>query len=87
MLRVAGLALKSEPWDKEANWAKAERMVRDAAAAGAELVCAPEGFLEGYIVQEKGLTRAKYRSIGESVRRGPYVRKMRGLCAELRVGL
>ncbi|UCH34331.1 MAG: carbon-nitrogen hydrolase family protein, partial [Armatimonadota bacterium] len=71
----------------EANWAKAERMVRDAAAAGAELVCAPEGFLEGYIVQEKGLTRAKYRSIGESVRRGPYVRKMRGLCAELRVGL
>jgi predicted amidohydrolase len=83
MLRVAGLALQSRPWDKEANWKKAKRMLRQAAKEGAQLVCAPEGFLEGYVVQQKGLTQAKYRTVGESVRRGRYLRQMRGTCSEL----
>ena len=85
LLRVAGLALQSRGWDKEANWRKARRMLERAAKAGARLVCAPEGFLEGYIVQEKGLTRAKYRSIGESGRRGAYIRQMRQACADFGV--
>jgi len=83
VLRVAGLSLKSRPWDKEANWRKAKRMLRRAAKSGAQLVCAPEGFLEGYVVQQKGLTPARYRAVGESTRRGTYVREMRRLCAEL----
>ena len=87
MVRVAGLSLKSQPWDKDANWRKAQRLLRRAAAQGAELVCAPEGFLEGYIVQEKGLTRARYRTAGESVRRSPYLRQMRALCADLGIYL
>lgn len=87
MTVVAGLSLRSIPWDKKANWRKANRMVRRAVKDGAKLVCAPEGFLEGYIVQQKGLTRDRYRSIGESVRRGEYVREMRGLCSELGVYL
>ena len=87
MVRVAGLSLKSRRWDKAANWRKAKRMLHRAARAGAELVCAPEGFLEGYIVQEQGLTRDRYRAVGESVRRGAYVKEMRALCAELGVYL
>jgi predicted amidohydrolase len=87
MTMVAGLSLRSIPWDKKANWRKANRMVRRAAKDGAQLICAPEGFLEGYIVQEKGLTRERYRSIGESLRRGEYIREMRDLCAELGVYL
>jgi len=87
MVRVAGISLKSRPWDKAANWRKARRLLRRAAAQGAGLVCAPEGFLEGYIVQEKGLTRARYRSAGESVRRGEYIREMRRLCADLGIYL
>ena len=83
LLRVAGLALQSRRWDREANWRKAKRMLERAAKTGAQVVCAPEGFLEGYIVQEKGLTRAKYRSVGESVRRGAYIRQMRQACADL----
>ena len=87
MVKVAGLSLRSIPWDKKANWRKANRMVRRAAKEGAKLICAPEGFLEGYIVQEKGLTRERYRSVGESLRRGEYIREMRELCAELGVYL
>jgi predicted amidohydrolase len=87
VLRVAGLALTSRPWDKDANWRKAKGMLQRAAKAGAKLVCAPEGFLEGYIVQERGLTRGKYRAIGESVRRGTHMRQMRQACADLGVHL
>jgi predicted amidohydrolase len=83
LLRIAGLALRSRRWDKETNWRKARRMLERAAKAGARLVCAPEGFLEGYIVQEKGLTRSRYRSIGESARRGSYIKRMRQACADL----
>jgi len=85
MVTVAGLSLESRAWDKESNWRKAELMLRQAAAKGAKLICAPEGFLEGYIVQEKGLTRVKYRSAGESVRRGKHISEMRRLCADLGV--
>jgi predicted amidohydrolase len=85
MLRIGGLALRSKPFDKDANWRKAERMLRQAARAGARLVCSPEGFLEGYIVQQPGLTRARYRALGESLQRGSYVRAMRRACAELGV--
>lgn len=83
MARVAGLAMESQPWDKQANWQKAARMLRQAADAGAQLVCAPEGFLEGYIVQEQGLTADRYRAIGEQVADGRYIGEMRRLCADL----
>ncbi len=85
MVRVAGLSLLSRKWDKEGNWRKAQRLLRRAARAGAQIVCSPEGFLEGYVVQEKGLTRAKYRTAGEAIRTSPYLRAMRELCAELKV--
>jgi len=87
MIRIAGLALQSKPGDKDGNWRKARRLVRRAAARGAQLVCAPEGFLEGYVVQQPGLTRAAYRAAGESVRRSRYLREMRDLCAELGIYL
>ena len=83
MVKVAGLAMKSRPWDKQANWQKAKRMLRQAARAAAQLVCAPEGFLEGYIVQEEGLTAERYRTIGEPVADGRHIGEMRRLCAEL----
>jgi len=28
MVRVAGISLASTPWDKDANWAKAQRLIR-----------------------------------------------------------
>lgn len=44
-LTVAALSLTPEPWAKLANLAKLERFTRQAAARGAQVVVAPEGYL------------------------------------------
>ena len=61
--QFAGLTLTPEPWNKEANFSKLEKFTRQAAAQGAQVVVAPEGFLEGYVGNEHrspGLSRDKY---------------------------
>src|SRR5688572_30464559 len=59
-LTIAALSLSPEPWNKQANLTKLEKYVRQAAGMGAQLVIAPEGFLEGYVGNQgrsPGLTR------------------------------
>lgn len=52
-VRVASAAVLPDKWDKEANWKRIERLVRQAATeGGAELVVTPEGALEGYVINE-----------------------------------
>jgi len=51
-IRVASLSILPVKWDKSANAKKIERMVRQAAGQGAQLVITPEGVLEGYVVGE-----------------------------------
>src|SRR4051812_45918421 len=88
-LTVAGLRIMPERWDKAANLAKFERSARDAAAQGAQLAIAPEGFLEGYVGNAKanpGLTREKYFAIGESID-GPSMTRVRSLARELKMYL
>ena len=46
-VKVAGIVLKWVRGDKEANYARAEPMIREAAARGAEIVCTPA---DGWIV-------------------------------------
>jgi hypothetical protein len=43
---LAGLKLIPIPWDKAANFAKLEHYARKAAAAGADFIVTPEGYLE-----------------------------------------
>ena len=86
---VAGLSLTPEPWNKEANFAKLERYAREAAAQGAQVVITPEGFLEGYVGNEKqtpGLTRERYLPAGETID-GPLMTRVRALARELKVYL
>jgi predicted amidohydrolase len=86
---VAALSLTPEPWDKKANYAKLERFVRQAAAQGAQVVVTPEGYLEGYVGNEKrtpGLTRERYLEAGEELN-GPYLRRAGALAAELKIYL
>jgi predicted amidohydrolase len=85
----AGLSLTPEPWNKEANFAKLERYARQAASMGAKVIATPEGFLEGYVGNEKrtpGLTEEQYRAAGESLD-GPLLRRVAALARELRVYL
>jgi len=86
---IAGVRVMPDKWDKPANLSKLERWARVAAAQGANLVVAPEGFLEGYVGNEKsnpGLTREKYFGIGEPID-GPLLSRVRGLARELKIYL
>ena len=51
-VRVAAISFKPVKLDLEGNAERLEKMFRRAAAEGAELAVAPEGVLEGYVVNE-----------------------------------
>lgn len=87
--RFAGLTLTPEPWDKEANFLKLSKFARQAAAQGAQVVVAPEGFLEGYVANKHrspNLTRDKYTSVGEAID-GPLMKRVSDLAKELKIYL
>jgi predicted amidohydrolase len=86
---VAGLSLMPEPWNKEANFQKLQRYARQAAAQGAQVIITPEGFLEGYVGNEKrtpALTRERYLTAGERID-GPVMKRIGALARELKVYL
>jgi predicted amidohydrolase len=88
-LTVAGLRIMPERWNKAANLAKFEHYARDAAAKGANLALAPEGFLEGYVGNTSAnpkTTEEKYRAAGEPID-GPSLRRVRDLARELKIHL
>src|SRR5262245_43001475 len=65
---LAGLKLLPTPWDKAANFNKLENYARKAAAAGADFIVTPEGYLEGYVGNDKmnpSLSPERYREIAE----------------------
>src|SRR5258708_2171876 len=86
---VAGLRVTPERWNKEANFAKLDLYARQASARGAKLVITPEGFLEGYVANDKqnpGISEERYRSIGEGID-GPLINRVRSLARELKIYL
>jgi beta-ureidopropionase len=88
-LTVAGLRIMPERWNKAANLEKFERYAREAAARGADLALAPEGFLEGYVANVKanpGVARDKYFAVAEPID-GPSLRRVGDLARELRIHL
>jgi predicted amidohydrolase len=88
-LTVAGLRIVPERWNKEANLLKFECFARAAAAQDVQLAIAPEGFLEGYVVNTKSnpcLMREKYFAIGEKID-GPALMRVRSLARELKMCL
>ncbi|MGD8237586.1 MAG: carbon-nitrogen hydrolase family protein [Armatimonadota bacterium] len=84
---LAGICQPRIRWDREKSYREAEALVKTAADRGAQIACLPEGALEGYIVQQKGLTPERYRSIGETVPDGEYVRRYRELARRLGIYL
>lgn len=82
-VRVAGIVLKWIRGDKEANWRRAEPLIREAAARGAEIVVTTECFLDGYAIADKSIPLETYRALGEPIPGGPYYRKLASLADEL----
>ena len=86
-VRVAGVVLKWIRGDKAANYRRAEPMIREAAAGGANIVCTTECFLDGYAIADKSIPLDTYRALGEVIPDGLYFQKLSRLAAELHVYL
>ncbi len=86
-VRVAGIVLKWIRTDKEANFRRAEAMIREAAAGGARIVCTTECFLDGYAIADKSIPLEFYRGLGERIPDGPYFKRLAALARELKIVL
>jgi predicted amidohydrolase/peroxiredoxin len=85
--RVAGVVLKWIRGDKDANYRRAEPMIREAAAHGARIVCTTECFLDGYAIADKSIPLDQYRALGEPIPEGEYFRRLSALAKELEIHL
>jgi len=86
-VRVAGIVLKWIRGDKEANWRRAQPMIREAAAGGARIVVTTECFLDGYAIEDTSIPLEVYRALGEPIPDGPYFRRIAALADELDIFL
>ena len=66
-VKVAGIVLKWVRGDKEANFRRAEPLIREAAGKGARIVCTTECFLDGYAIADKSIPLETYRKLGEPI--------------------
>jgi predicted amidohydrolase len=86
-VRVAGIVLKWLRTDKEANYARAEKLITDAAHGGAKLVCTSECFLDGYAIKDKSIPLDHYRALGEPIPGGQYYQRLARLADRLDIYL
>jgi len=86
-VRVAGIVLKWIRTDKEANFRRAEPMIREAAAAGARIVVTTECFLDGYAIADKSIPLDAYWALGEPIPEGRYFKRLATLADVLDVHL
>jgi predicted amidohydrolase len=90
--QLASLSFVPVKWDKAANLQRIEEMAKQAHARGADLIVAPEGAVEGYLINEvlKSPNRAemekRFFDIAEPTD-GPAVRRMQTLARSLSVHL
>lgn len=71
-------------WDRQANIATAEKLVREAAAKGAQIILVQELFETPYFCQKPN---PQYLQLATSVEENPAIRHFQKLAAELRVVL
>jgi predicted amidohydrolase len=86
-VRAAGIVLKWVRGDKEANYRRAEPLIREAARGGARIVITTECFLDGYAIADKSIPLQEYRALGEPIPSGKYYRRLAALAGELKVHL
>jgi gluconolactonase len=83
-VRIAGIVLKWVRGDKEANYRRAEPLIREAVQNKAQIVITTECFLDGYAIADKSIPLADYRSLGEPIPTGAYYKRLAALSAELK---
>lgn len=86
-LRVAGIVLKWVTANRELNYQRGERLIREAASKGARLVVTTECFLDGYAVRDMTIPVDEWRALGEPIPGGVYLGKLQALAEELDIHL
>ena len=86
-VRIAGIVLKWLCADEEANYRRGERMIREAAAGGAQIIVTTEGFLDGFMNGDRTIPLATYRALAERIPEGEYSQRFCRLAKELNVYL
>jgi predicted amidohydrolase len=78
-VRVAGIVLKWLRADKEVNYARAEKLIEQAARGKAQLVVTTECFLDGYAIKDKTIPLEDYRALGEPIPDGKFFQRLAAL--------
>ena len=88
-VKAAAISFIPKKMNLAANADKLEKAFRTAAEEGAELAVAPEGILEGYVVNEiiTGGLRAQRMLDAAVTMRSSYIKRFRGLARELKMCL
>ena len=84
-VKVAAISFVPAKWDIEGNANRLEKAFRKAAGKGAELALAPEGVLEGYVVNQivaEGVPPERMREVAVPID-GAEITRLRSLAAEL----
>lgn len=86
-VRVGLIKAVPVKWDLAANWATFEELFLRAVGSGAQIVCTPECFLDGYVTpDESGWPEPGFLDVAQPLD-GAYVRRARELAAAHRVHL
>lgn len=75
-------------WDLRGNWKTFEQLAESAVQKGAQIICTPECFLDGYVTTDKkGWTKERFRSISQSLTGKNYLWKAREFACKHKVHL
>lgn len=83
---ASALSIKPTKWDKAQNADKLEAFIREAARERPDVIVAPEGFLEGYVVMQVVRDPSKadaMRALAEPLD-GPYIQRFRSVARLLK---
>jgi len=86
IVRVGLIKAVPRKWDLAANWETFDQLAASAKKRGAQIVCSPECFLDGYVVTDyTGFTPERFLAIGQSPESGGYLLKARELALKYRI--
>lgn len=84
VIRVGLIKAVPVKWDLEANWRQFVSLAKKAADAGADMVCTPECFLDGYVTTDPDWSPKRFKDICIGLDES-YLLKARRLAKSLRL--
>ena len=73
--------------DKERNYQRGAKLIREAAKGGAKIVFTTEGFLDGFMNGDRTIPLSMYQTLAERIPEGKYYQRFSKLARELKIYL